>query len=44
MTIKNKFKNAIFDIDMCPLLWAHYKHKISEEIVDADIAQQMEMK
>lgn len=44
MTIKNKVKNAIFDIDMCPLLWVHYKHKAGEEIVDADIAQQMETK
>lgn len=44
MTIKNKVKNAILDIDMCPLLWVHYKHKTGEEIVDVDIAQQMETK
>lgn len=43
MTIKNKVKNAILDIDMCPLL-VHYKHKTGEETVDADIAQQMETK
>lgn len=43
MTIKNKVKNAILDIDMCPLLWVHY-NKTGEEIVDTDIAQQMETK
>jgi hypothetical protein len=43
MTIKNKVKNAILDIDMCPLLWGHY-NKTGEEIVDTDIAQQMETK
>ena len=43
MTIKNKIKNAILDIDMCPLLWVHY-NKNGEKIVDTDIAQQMETK